>query len=150
LPDDFNDLTTDEELAEIQETLGEDANVLVLCDINFTDMLTGNEYDPEGLVTVRIPVPDSYEEGDMLAVVHINDDGTYEYINCEIVDGYAVFSTASFSTYGLTVFTGSLSDILSQDTTNSLVWLWITLAILAIGVLTALIVIKKQHSTRSE
>ena len=68
---------SEEQLTAIRETLGEEADMMLLCDIHFTDMLDGNEYEPDALVTVRIPVPDSYEEGDTLIVIHIKDDGTF-------------------------------------------------------------------------
>jgi hypothetical protein len=48
------ELMSDEQLAEIQETLGEDVAVFGLYDINFTNLLDGEEYEPDGTVTVRI------------------------------------------------------------------------------------------------
>ena len=137
---------SEEQLTAIRETLGEEVDMMLLCDIHFTDMLDGNEYEPDALVTVRIPVPDSYDGNGTLTVVHIKDDGTYEYIKCTVKDGYAIFSTASFSMYGLAVFTGDLSELLSQNTANNLTWIWIALAVLAIGGLTTLIFIKKRHN----
>ena len=140
---------SEEQLTAIRETLGKEADMMLLCDIHFTDMLTGNEYEPQALITVRIPVPDSYDGSGTLAVVHIKDDGSYEYIKCTVTDGYAIFSTASFSLYGIASFTGDISELLSQNTANNLTWIWIVLAVLAIGGLTTLIFMKKRHNVQS-
>ena len=140
---------SEEQLTAIRETLGEEADMMLLCDIHFTDMLDGNEYEPDALVTVRIPVPDSYDGKGTLTVVHIKDDGTYEYIECEVVDGCAEFYASNFSSYGIASFTGDLSELLSQNTANNLTWIWITLAVLAIGGLTTLIFMKKRHNVQS-
>lgn len=145
-------LVTDEELGKIRETLGEDANMMVLFDIYFTDMLTGKEYTPEGLTRVRIPVGES--EYDTMVIVHIKDDGSYEYIECEIEDGYIIFDASSFSIYGVAGFTGSLRDVISQseekETSSNIPWLWIGLGILAVITLIVLLVIRKGNNTKKE
>lgn len=139
-----------DELNKIRETLGDDANVMILCEISFTDMLTGRKYEPNALVTVRIPVPDSYDGSTTLVVVHIKDDGSYEYIECTVVDGYAVFSTSNFSLYGLAAFTGSLAEIISPKEDRSLVWLWIALIVVGVLGIGAVLVMKRRQGSEAK
>ena len=68
---------SDEQLTAIRETLGEEADMMLLCDIHFTDMITGNEYEPDAPITVKISIGDiDIEAYETLVIVHITDDGT--------------------------------------------------------------------------
>ncbi len=105
---------------------------MLLRDISFTDMLSGGVYHPDDLTRIRMPEVDSNFE--TVVIVHITDDGTYEYIQCDIDNGYIVFDASSFSIYGIAGFMGTWDDVLSQPGTNgTLIWIWIVGGICAIG-----------------
>ncbi len=59
------------------------------------------EIQPDGEVTVKIPVPEAMK-GKTVYVYRIEDDGTYTDMNAIVEDGYAVFKTDHFSEYVLT------------------------------------------------
>ena len=68
---------------------------LVVYDINFEG------HDGKTLVTVKIPVPQGYENEDLLVYHLVN--GEYIDMEAEKTDGYLVFTTSSFSPYVVTV-----------------------------------------------
>ena len=97
-------VVTDEQMAEIHETLGEEAGVLGMYDIHFTDMLDGNEYEPGEPITVKIPIGDiDIEAYATLVIIHVTDDGNYEYIEGTIEGEYIVFVNDDFSQYAIAV-----------------------------------------------
>lgn len=69
-------------------------------DLTFT--VDGKEYQPNGTVTVKIPVPEELKDSaDKLKVYHFAD-GNYTNMNAKIENGYLVFTTDHFSTYVVT------------------------------------------------
>ena len=69
-------------------------------DINL--LLENQEVQPEGKVTVRIPIPAELKDNETLKVYHVN--GTeLEDMNAVVENGYLVFETDSFSYYLVTV-----------------------------------------------
>ena len=125
---------SEEQLTAIRETLGEEADMMLLCDIHFTDMLDGNEYEPGEPITVKIPIGDiDIEAYATLVIIHVTDDGTYEYLKGTVEDGYVVFTATSFSLYAVGGSMHVWSEIVPQTTTSrQLTWLWITLIALGI------------------
>ncbi len=70
-----------------------------ICDIVMT--VDGNETQPEGKVTVRIPLPDGYDYTRTF-VYHVDTaTGNLEKMQAEYVDGYLVFETTHFSYYAV-------------------------------------------------
>lgn len=57
---------------------------------------------PNGKVTVRIPIPTEYQENEKLKVYHVTKDGTVD-MNATKENGYLVFETDSFSHYFVTI-----------------------------------------------
>jgi len=57
---------------------------------------------PNGKVTVRIPIPTEYQENETLKVYHVTKDGTVD-MNATKENGYLVFETDSFSHYFVTI-----------------------------------------------
>ena len=70
-------------------------------DISFTDA-DGNEIQPNGNVTVKIPVPETFKDVVKIYVYRIETDGRYTHLEAEIKDGYIVFTTNHFSKYLVT------------------------------------------------
>lgn len=56
---------------------------------------------PNGKVIVKIKVPENLIGHSGLDIVHIADDGTVTPMHATIVDGYLVFTTTHFSSYGI-------------------------------------------------
>ena len=90
---------------EINVTIVETTEDSITFDISLEN--NGTEVQPNGNVTVKIPVPaDMNTNG--LSVYRAEDDGTYTNMNAVYEDGYMVFTTDHFSIYILT----------SEDLTN--------------------------------
>ena len=68
---------------------------------NITLITNGKEVQPNGSVTVRIPVPANMNGADC-KVYRKEADGTYTDMNAVYQDGYMVFTTDHFSVYVLT------------------------------------------------
>ena len=70
-----------------------------ICDIVMT--VDGNETQPEGKVTVRIPLPEGYDYTRTF-VYHVDTvTGGLEKMQADYVDGYLVFETTHFSYYAV-------------------------------------------------
>ena len=65
---------------------------------NITLVSNGEEVQPNGTVTVKIPVPETLDP-ETCAVYRIEADGTRTDMNAVYEDGYMVFSTEHFSDY---------------------------------------------------
>ena len=63
----------------------------------------GAETQPDGTVTVKIPLSDTFAglEESCIHVYRVGEDGTLTDMEAEIVDGYLVFTTDHFSYYAL-------------------------------------------------
>lgn len=143
---------TDAQLETVRKTLGDDANFLLLDDFTFTDLLTGKEYHPDGVTRLTIPVPAGAEKYASLVVVHIADDGAVKYIEAEVVNGTITLDASAFSLYGVVGYSGSWNDLLAEDNVpmdspaRSLTWLWIVLAVAAVGGVAVILVVKKRRT----
>ena len=62
----------------------------------------GTEVQPNGTVTVKIPVPEAFKDK-TIYVYRAETDGTYTDMNAKIADGYVVFETDHFSEYVLSI-----------------------------------------------
>lgn len=78
-------------------------------DITFTK--DGNEVQPNGNVTVKIPVPEALK-GKTVYVFHV-EDGKFVLVNSEVKDGFVVFSANHFSEYVLS------TENLNADSTSA-------------------------------
>ena len=74
-------------------------NDFVLYDIHF-EGADGNEVEPNGSVTVSIPIPDGWDTS-KLGLYHFNDDGSVSPIIGTAKDGMYTFRTNSFSNFAL-------------------------------------------------
>ena len=90
-------------------------------DINL--LLENQEVQPDGKVTVRIPILEEYKDDETLKVYHVAEDGSLEDMNAVAENGYLVFETDSFSHYLVTVEAvegEEPGDEPTQETTESL------------------------------
>ena len=139
---------SEEQLTAIRETLGEEADMMLLCDIHFTDMLDGNEYEPGEPITVKIPIGDiDIEAYATLVIIHVTDDGNYEYIEGAIEGEYIVFVSDDFSQYAIAGSMHEWAEVvpLASASDSNHLWIWITFTLLALGALIILLFIKNKH-----
>ncbi|MCH5196635.1 MAG: leucine-rich repeat domain-containing protein [Oscillospiraceae bacterium] len=73
-----------------------ESNTQFSYEINFT--LNGEKIQPNGYVTVKIPVPEALV-GKTIFVYRVSDSGRYTRLKAEVVGGYIVFETNHFSEY---------------------------------------------------
>ena len=78
---------------------------------NITMYKNGQETQPEGYVTVKIPLPDSFSTFDKnkIKVYRLNNDGTTTDMFAEVTGEYAIFRTDHFSYYSI-VYEGAISE----------------------------------------
>ena len=117
-------IADENEMETIQKVLGEKSEVLSLNEIHFVDTLTGDNWKPEDILKVKLPMADlgDYES---CMIVHITDEGKVEFLKGKTADGYITFDAAEFSAYGIVGFMGNSDDILSGQEETKPVWPWI-------------------------
>ena len=81
---------------------------------NISLQKNGEEIQPNGTVTVKIPVPEGMD-GNACKVYRQESDGSYTDMNAVYQDGYMVFTTDHFSRYILTTAELGESEILYGD-----------------------------------
>ena len=69
-----------------------------LYNICFT--VNDKEIQPNGMVTVKIPIPESFSD-DKCIVFHQRDDGQWSKVDCWIENGFIVFEVDHFSQFAL-------------------------------------------------
>lgn len=115
---------TDENIAKVKETLGDESEFSILYDISFIDTLTNKEWKPTSLVSIKLPKPISKYES--YAIVHIGENDEYGFIQPVEEDGNLKFETMDFSSYGISSFEGSWDELLGSEEVkkNAVVWPW--------------------------
>lgn len=83
-------------------------DILANLDISLVDVISGEDYEPTGNVSVKIPLEllGDYAAYDGLSVVHYADDGNVEYLNCTVMGDYLIFNTVEFSNYAISGYHG--------------------------------------------
>ena len=93
---------------------------------------------------------------------YLEDDGTVEYIDCELVDGHLVWEADSFSYYAVVAAATEAQQTLPQETGNSaallsgqgktspawLIWVWVALAFTGVALLGFAVYAKKRASRK--
>ena len=126
----------------LQEKLGNNT-LLGLWDIYLKDIILNQEVQPDGTVLVKIPLTllgdcDSF---DGLAVVHYADDGTVEFLNCEITNNCVAFHAADFSYYAVVGYMGDspLDGMMNDEASDAVVTPWIITGCCAVVLLGAVL-----------
>ena len=92
-----------------------DTHIYVL-DITLVNV-NGEYVQPNGNVTVRIPLPEGFESSDTYYVYYQADDGTLTDMHATFENGYVSFITNHFSTYILA--TSQLTEQTANTTTTA-------------------------------
>lgn len=115
-------LLTEEEEEKIRQVLGKDSELFGINEIRFMNLLDGEEWEPNHLVKVRLPMVD-LEHSEYAFILHIKDDGTMEFLEGKISGSYIEFEAAEFSKYGIVGMNRTLEELLEEKHQNSLpVW----------------------------
>ena len=85
---------------ELNVTIVETTEDSIIFDITLEN--NGTEVQPNGNITVKIPVPADMDTNG-LSVYRAEEDGTYTDMNAVYENGYMVFTTEHFSIYVMTV-----------------------------------------------
>ena len=117
-------MADDNEIQTIQKVLGEKSEVLSLNEIHFVDTLTGDNWEPEDVLKVQLPMADLGDYKSCM-IVHITDEGKVEFLKGKISGDYISFDAAEFSAYGIVGFMGNSDEILSGQEDHKPVWPWI-------------------------
>ncbi|MBE6050748.1 MAG: DUF4430 domain-containing protein [Clostridium sp.] len=136
---------SNEEKEEIEKVLGKDAAILLSYNISIKNLLTGEKAHLDKSVTVKILAPNKDIDNDFV-IVHINDDGKYEYIKCSIKDDYITFDTQDFSSYRVVESKQSIADLMKQDEpVKNNMFIWIIICSSAVLILIALIIYRRNQ-----
>lgn len=129
--------------ADIGRKLNDDSELLVSYDIYFRDLVTGDRYEPEKPVTVKMPKPDM-KDFDSAVIVHVDDEGGISFIKCTEKDGYLVFTAQEFSMYAVAGVTGVWGDLLPVASATMDHMIWIIIAAAAAAALAAVIIARRR------
>lgn len=118
------EIADENEMKTIREVLGEKSEVLSLNEIHFVNTLTGDNWKPEDILKVQLPMADLGDYKSCM-IVHITDKGKVEFLKGKVSDSYITFDAAEFSAYGIVGFMGDSNKILSDQEKKKPVWPWI-------------------------
>lgn len=94
--------------------IGTDAKIYVL-NITLVNP-AGENIQPNGSVTVKIPLPENFDNNKTYYVYYQADDGTLTDMHATFENGYVSFSTNHFSTYILSDEKLVEDDVTATDT----------------------------------
>ena len=121
-----NSLNVESSQAEqVSQALKGEGELLNLTDISLMDLLDNTEWEPDDLVRVSVPLADlgDYEN---VAVVHLKDDGSLEFIDGHIAGSRIEFDTDQFSRFGIAGYNGSMEDLMKpEESTQKPLWMYL-------------------------
>ena len=134
-PDNIINGGVNKKVEDTYKTDGKTTIVLAAYDVYFTrggEVLT---FDGQKFV-VKLLIPEAYRDmsDEKLAVLYIDENGNAQFVEATRENDYMVFTTTHFSTYAVAEVKGA-----------GLGWLWILLALLLIGGVTACIIFKNRN-----
>lgn len=132
----------------VREALKENGELLTLNDVNLIDLLNGGEWQPEDLVRVIIPMTD-LGEYESVAIAHLKEDGTLEFIEAHISGSNLEFDTDAFSKFGIVGFNGSMDELMAEQE-DQMVWIYFLPAGGAAVLLLLIIVIRAAGSGKKK
>ena len=114
-----------EQADKVKAALKDQGELLNLTDISLMDLLDNTEWEPEELLRVSVPLADlgDYEN---VAVVHLKDDGSLEFIEGHIAGSRIEFDTDQFSRFGIAGYNGSMEELMQTgETTQKPLWMYL-------------------------
>ena len=119
--------------------------VLYAVDMSFVDNGIVKVFPGESF-TVKIRVPAAIASEENILVYSLNSAGAFVPVTASVVDGYAVFTTSSFTTFALAISADAPVPFVNPDYTWVWVLVWILVILLVLGVIALLVIryIKKK------
>ncbi len=142
-------LAVEQDKAEaVREALKGQGELLTLQDISLEDLLDGGEWQPEDLLRVSIPMTDlgAYEQ---VAIVHLKDDGSMEFLTAHIAGDSLEFDTDHFSRFGIVGYNGSMEELM-QEQTEEAFWIYLIPGGGAALLLLLLVIVRAAGSRRKK
>lgn len=98
------------DIRKIERTTGENAELLESYNIYIKDIFTGKKVLPKEAITVKIPKV-NLRGHKMPLIAHEYADNKFEFIECENIEGYHVFTAQTFSPFSVVGFDGTWSEV---------------------------------------
>ncbi|MDO4519318.1 MAG: hypothetical protein Q4B47_03330 [Eubacteriales bacterium] len=108
----------------LQMILGEQSKVLHLWDIQMYDPIQDKSWEPQEIIHLQIPM-EPMGDYDQIIVVHITQDGTFEFLDSESQGEVIHTDTVGFSRYATVGIHGSIENLLEPVNTKNNTLLWI-------------------------
>ncbi len=145
---------TDKQLKQLSNVLGENAKLLSLYKVSFTNMLTGEDWTAENLINIKLKTSDKGEL-DSYCMVHMDDEGNIEYIKGELFqdDGTIEMSHLEFANEGVAAFEGTWEELFGENSNvaqNTKVWPWAAAGGVSLAGVLWLILGKKKKDEEEE
>lgn len=118
-----NEIGVEQDKAEaVKEALDGQGELLTMSEISLEDLLEGESWQPEDLIRVSIPMTD-LGEYEQVAVVHLKDDGSMEFLTAHIAGKNLEFDTDHFSKFGVVGYNGTMAELM-QEQDNENPWIY--------------------------
>jgi LPXTG-motif cell wall-anchored protein len=86
---------------------------MLLLDLSLLTQTTGQEVQPvDGNVTITVPLPTGYDAANTV-IAHFLSDGSVEFLDTLVKDGWITFVTSSFSPYAIIELDIPVSEAIS-------------------------------------
>ena len=103
---------------------------------------------PGETFSVKIRLPKAIASEESILVYSLNNAGAFVSVTASVVDGYAVFTASSFTTFALAISADAPIPFVNPDYTWVWVLVWILVILLVLGVIALLVIryIKKKKA----
>ena len=106
--------TVEPQVTDILENSIGSNQIIRIWNISLTDLLENRDYQSNGTVRIKIPAFD-LSEYDQIRIAHYKEDGTIEYLDCKVENGYILWEAESFSPFALIGGTDqTLTDLVDE------------------------------------
>lgn len=137
-------LDVEQENAEaVRDALDGQGELLSMNNIQLKDLMEDENWQPEDLLRVSIPLTElgEYEEA---AVMHLKDDGSMEFLNAYIAGENLEFDTDHFSRFGIVGYNGTMADLMQKEQSENM-WICLVPGVGALCLLVMLLFRKKKN-----
>ena len=116
-------LPEDAQMEQVRTALKNQGELFSMQDIHLMNQKDGGEWHPQDLVKVSIPMTD-LGEYESVAIVHVKDDGSIEFLKAYISGSQLEFSTDTFSKFGIVGLHGSLEELMEEQEEEP-IWMYL-------------------------
>ena len=118
-----NVLTVDSDRAQkVKEALKDQGELFSDMNISLIDLLNNEQWEPQDLIRVAIPLID-LREYENAVIVHMKEDGTMEFLTAHIAGANLEFDTDHFSRFGIAGYHGSMEELMTLQEEDP-IWMY--------------------------